>query len=180
MAYIIAAALVAIALAAWWLLSRPMSPERFMQAVREKMKRDHPEIEVTAPLDFGWELSIGDGKVPFFLNNTYAVYRANRRNFDAVVENALAGIADIPDMGALTWEDAKSRVLPMVKPREWLDGARELPNGASLVDNLVPYDFRPGLNALVVLDSERTMAFVIKDKRTAARPGSPLPPTAAS
>lgn len=156
---IVAVLVIAILLYRFVNRKRVMSPEQFVVAVRQRILSDHQNVTIKSADGFDWTLEIEGQPIQIYLNNTYARYCQYPAHFDAIVDNLIHAMSARQDITGLTWEDAKSHLIPCLKSAQYLLDTRRLPGGIAMVDNLVILDYRHGLKILIAIDSEMAMSF---------------------
>lgn len=162
MVYAVVIVVVLIAVGAWIRTrKRVLPPEQFVQAVRAIIAARHPDVKVKSELDFGLECEVGGKISSLFLDNMYAQYRQAPGMLAQIVAQYLLVARPVADgAGEICWDEAKGRVLPLIKPDEYFHAIPD----ADVRENLVTFDAANGLRVVIVLDSEQTMRSVKKDE----------------
>lgn len=133
---------VVVFLLGLWLRSRPMPPERFLLVVIDRIKKDHPELTIKSVDGFEIKVAIDGREHTAYLDNTYQGYCTDIKDLDSIIENFLASIGSVDDTDDISWEAARSRVLPALKPLGYLEELDRLTRAEGKDVRLVAYDYR--------------------------------------
>lgn len=139
----------------------PMTEGEFTTRVLERLKAGIPESEfevvgelkIIAQSQSGYELTI-------FLDNAYDVYRSGTRGIELVYEDQVATLKS--HELALSNNDIRS-ILPVSKPRAYLDKARQQLEEAGYDKERLPFYFdkvNDDIYQMYVFDSQDSMRFV--------------------
>jgi uncharacterized protein YtpQ (UPF0354 family) len=142
---------------------RLMTKQQFADAVKHRISEAYPQLAVKEAngLEF---VIVKDGKESsFYLDNTYQVYRLNPKHCPQIIDDFLNVMTAKPDI-PVTWEEARPRLMPSLKSRQFLEETRQLRNGAEYLENLVVLDYSKELCVLIAIDSERSIAFATKEQ----------------
>lgn len=163
---IVIIAVLVVAVVVYKIVSRKrvMSPEQFIEAVRQRILTNHANVSIKSADGFDWTLEIDGQQTQVFLNNTYARYTQYPAHFNMIVDHIINSFSTHEDTSELSWEDAKRRLFPCLKPWQYLEDSRQLPGGADAVDKLVVFDYDYNLKIIIAVDSETTMSFVNLDQ----------------
>jgi uncharacterized protein YtpQ (UPF0354 family) len=157
-------AIVAVAIIVWAVVAhmrkaRVMSQEEFQAAFKEKIEKEHPDVRIESESDFGFDLQVKGKPHRMNLANAYAIYARDPNAFEEIVRRHLSIVdssrADVADM---SWEEVKGRVLPVIKPEDYVEAAREEMAKAGSDADPVVLDYREGLKIMVVIDFPESMA----------------------
>jgi uncharacterized protein YtpQ (UPF0354 family) len=161
-AFVIIIALVLLAVAYhFFTRKRAMSQDEFIEAVRLRILSNHPNVTIKSADKFDWILLINDKEQQWFLDNTYARYCQQPVLFNELVDYMIDSISNMDDSD-ISWEQAKSRILPSLKSEKFLIDNYKLPGGAEIMESLVSFDYINDLNITIAIDSEMSMSFVNK------------------
>lgn len=157
-------AIVVVAIILWAVVAhvrkaRVMSREEFQTAFKEKIEMQHPNVRIESESDFGFDLQVDGNPHRMNLANAYAVYAREPSAFDDIVRRHLSILdSSRGDVTSMSWEQVKDRVLPVIKPENYVEAARkEMAHLGSDADPVV-LDYREGLKIMVVIDFPESMA----------------------
>ncbi|HUV04169.1 MAG TPA: DUF1444 family protein [Armatimonadota bacterium] len=144
------------------MLSKPMSPEQFKAAVRSRIERKHPDVKIESELDFGFGCDASGHHVDIFLDNCYAMYLRNPGRFNALADDHVANMVETRLVEDVGWDEAKRRVFPSLKHKEYFEAIQQADEGAGLLESMVTFDYEGNLKTVIVLDFDRVMRSVGK------------------
>lgn len=142
------------------LFGKRMTREQFMEAVRSRITSKYPDVKIKADLEFGFECEVLGQSIDLFLDSAYADYLRRPKNMNDIVDHPLQAMLQEQINEFVPWDEAKHRIFPSIKPKEYFDAIRKMPQGDSLVEGMIAFDWQKGLKIVMVLDFERSMRFV--------------------
>lgn len=142
---------------------RLMTPAQFAEAVRQRIAEAHSEIDIKEATGLQFILTKEDKDITVFWDNAYAVYRQNPGYCTQIIDDFLKGMTNRPEPPK-TLEEAKSKLLPSLRSRQYVADARKLPGGMETVEKLVVLDHSEELCILIAIDSELTISFAQKEQ----------------
>jgi uncharacterized protein YtpQ (UPF0354 family) len=130
----------------------------FMKKIQTQVHRKYPEITLKQK-GFGWDYKGKDRKGWIGLDNAYAVYK-NGQSLPKIVDDYIGASINIKNESKLAWADVKGRLLPAIKPPDFVEGSREMITDKHPEQMLLTIDYREGLKILLAIDSEKSMQYV--------------------
>ncbi len=154
----------AVMLVAFFLGRRArITPEKFVEAVNARLVEAHPDLKVIETNGFEMKIEKDGEAHTVFWDNAYMVYVRNPGYCNEIIDDFLKALTGKPELPA-TWDEARSRLLPSLKSRAYLEEVGKMANGAEFVEKLVVLDYKGDLCVFIAIDSELTVAFATKDQ----------------
>ena len=143
---------------------RRMSKEEFKETVRARITANYPDIKIKSDLDFGFECEVYGASIDIFLDSAYADYTRQPKNLYGIIDHPLQAMFQERINEFVPWDEAKHRIYPSLKPKEYFDAIRKMQEGDALAESMVAFDWQKGLKMVMVLDFERSMRFVREEE----------------
>lgn len=156
---IIAILVILVVIYKIYIRKRVMTPGQFIEAARQRIISDHPNVSIISIFGFNWTLEIEGKQNNIYFDNTYALYCRFPDQFNDIIDHFIRAMSNPEDVEILSWDDAKHRLLPSLKSQYYIEDLRYMPGGATVADNLVVCDYNYGLKILIAIDSEMSISF---------------------
>jgi uncharacterized protein YtpQ (UPF0354 family) len=138
-----------------------VTPREFTREFAEALRRAGPGLKVAIVKDLELTVTSADGRESTsFLDNAYDVYRQDSKAKADVIQRFVT--AGLETIGAIRDGVDRSRIVPLIKDRPWLEETRRalLSRGAKEVPEHVYEDFSPDLIILYAEDSPKNIRYV--------------------
>jgi len=139
-----------------------VTPSDFTREFADALRKAGPGLKVAIVRDLELKITSADGRdSTAFLNNAYDVYKQDpKAKADVIGRFVTAGLETI---GAIRDGVDRTRVVPVIKDRPWLEEARQalLSRGAKEVPEHVYEDFSPDLIVLYAEDSAKNIRYLV-------------------
>ena len=142
------------------LFGKPLTKEQFKEVVRARIAAGFPDITIKSDQNFGFECEVYGQSIDLFLDSAFADYLRNPKNLNAIIDHPLQAMLQERINEFIPWDEAKHRIYPSLKPKEYFDSIRKMQDGDALVESMMIFDWQKGLKMVMVLDFERSMRFV--------------------
>ena len=137
---------------------------KFMDSVKSLIAQKYPELELRHELAFGWAVKCEDFEGVMSLDSMYTIYRADPNRLDELVDQRVDGMRELQREMDPDWDNASGRLLPSLKPQDYLDTVCSKMNGGEdYVSKLVVSDLENSVRVLIALDSKNALSFVTAD-----------------
>lgn len=138
-----------------------VTPREFTREFAEALRRAGSGLKVDIVKDLELKVTSADGRdSTSFLDNAYDVYRQDPKTKADVIQRFVT--AGLETIGAIRDGVDRSRIVPVIKDRPWLEETRHalLSRGAREVPEHVYEDFSPDLIILYAEDSPKNIRYV--------------------
>jgi uncharacterized protein YtpQ (UPF0354 family) len=138
-----------------------MTPSDFTREFAGALGQARPGLKVAVVRDLQMEVTSATGREPMlFLDNAYDTYKQDPKAKAVVMQRYVNAYLDT--MGRLPEEVDRTRIVPVIKDRPWLQEMRQglLSRGAKQIPEQVYEDFSPDLVIVYAEDSPRNIRYL--------------------
>lgn len=153
--------LAAVGLCSGCSQTRILTPTEFTRAFAEALEQADPGLKVAIVRDLELKLTTADGRESSsFLDNAYDTYKQDPKAKEDVIRRFV--VAGLETIGAMRDEVDRTRIVPVIKDRLWLEETRKtlLTRGAKEVPENVYEDFSPDLVIVYAEDSPKNIRYL--------------------
>ena len=153
--------LAAIGFCAGCSKSDMMTPGEFTREFAESLRQAQPGLSVVIVKDLEFKVTSADGRESTsFLDNAYDMYKQDPKAKVEVIQKFVS--AGLDTIGASGEGVDRTRIVPVIKDRPWLEETRQamLSRGAKEIPEPVFEDFSPDLVVLYAEDSPKNIRYL--------------------
>lgn len=144
-----------------------LAPQAFTDTFAKRLKAASPESTVTVKGDLAIVARSPNGRsLEISLSNLYAAYRSDPNQLEELIRTYVVGITQPQEASTKSVALDRTRIIPMIKDRPWLDEVNGKVRAQAGKDAplLAAEDFNKDLVIVYALDDSKRMRFLQADE----------------
>jgi uncharacterized protein YtpQ (UPF0354 family) len=138
-----------------------LSPRVFTETAAAAAKAAMPSAIVTVTGDLQLQTrSPGGETTSTDLRNAYEVYLRDPKNLENVIRRYIGVLVETIRLGDTKATVDRSRIVPVLKAKRWVDGVGRAPNGAGKIPELLTEPFNSELTIVYAEDRPQSIRFL--------------------